>query len=244
MGTFSPAQIVLPMKCGDTIDVLFSPAWGIYDTSFGIIGVDVTAIYEMMEMAEAEHYANLDREIHALGETIRIENIFVHSETWWSTGDHRVSVLPEDVNQTLKDAEEDFDYEEWINSKQYQKSLEEFNFHKLMSCEKEHPSSLWSGECTGDKGLLTTSQDKSCVLYETLFKDRFKVDAIIRTEFPKGNRGYAKASSSFGDIYIPNRFKGYIGQPGAPQQMTVALQDVGNSSRKGNGFRFTCIYNH
>jgi len=236
-------QFDIPMWCGDSISFFSLSDWEVYDTDFGIIGSDVHAIYTMMEMAEEEHYANLDRQIETLSGVICVENIFCHSGNWWSTQDQCVSVLPEDVTQTLKDAEEDFDYEAWINSNQYQKSLEAFNFHKLLACEKEHAESPWVGECTGDKGLLTTSQDKSCVLYETLFKDRFKVNAIVRTEFTNGN-GYAKASSPYGDIYIPNRFKGYIGQRGTPTNMTVALQDVGTGDKKANGFRLTCIYNH
>ena len=84
---------------------------------------------------------------------------------------------------------------------------------------------------------------EKCVLYNTFLKDRYKVDAVVRTEFPNqwGSKGYAKASSPFGDIYIPNKFNGYIGQPGSPQQMTVALQDVGGNGRNGNGYRWTCI---
>ena len=235
-------QFAIQMCDGDYISFCSPSDWDVHDTDFGIIGSDVQSIHEMMGMAESEHYANLDREIMKLSETIRIENIFVHSGTWWSTQDHYVSVLPEDVYQTLKDAEEDFEYESWINSKQYLKSLEEFNFHKLLACEKNDSSSPWVGECTGDKGLLTTSQDKSCVLYETLFKDRFRVDAVIRTGF---SNGYAKASSPYGDIYIPNRFKGYIGKPGTPTNMTVALQDIGDGKgKKSNAFRFTAIYTH
>ena len=230
------------MWCGDSISFCSLSDWEVYDTDFGIIGSDVHAIYTMMEMAEEEHYANLDRQIETLSETIRIENIFCHPGKWWSTHEQCVSVLPEDVTQTLKDAEEDFDYEAWINSKQYQKSLEEFNLHKLLACEKEHKGSLWVGEYTGSRNNCLW-YGESCVLYETLFKDRFKVNAIVKTEFTNGN-GYAKASSPYGDIYIPNRFKGYIGQRGTPINMTVALQDVGDSGRKGNGFRFTCIYNH
>jgi len=234
-------QFAIQMCDGDYISFCSPSDWDVHDTDFGIIGSDVQSIYEMMGAAESEHYANLDKEIMKLSETIRIENIFVHSGTWWSTQDHCVSVLPEDVYLTLKDAEEDFEYEKWVNCKQYLKSLEEFNFHTLVACEKNDSSSPWVGECTGDKGLLTTSQDKSCVLYETFFKDRFRVDAVIRKGF---SNGYAKASSPYGDIYIPNRFNGYIGQPGTPTNMTVALQDIGASGKKGNTFRFTCIYIH
>ena len=167
---------------------------------------------------------------------------------------------PWSIRDALDDAEEDADYEEWINSKQYVKSLEAYNYHKLLAFEKGQ-SPHWAGECTGDHATTTvitsegpTAQARSdtrvpterCVLYNTFLKDRYKVDAVIRTEFPNqcGNKGYAKASSPFGDVYIPNRFNGYIGQPGSPQQMTVALQDVGGAGRKANGFRWTCIYTH
>ena len=237
-------QFAIQMCDGDYISFCSPSDWDVHDTDFGIIGSDVQSIYEMMGAAESEHYANLDKEIMKLSETIRIENIFVHSGTWWSTQDHCVSVLPEDVYLTLKGAEEDFEYEKWVNSKQYLKSLEEYNFHTLVACEKNDSSSPWVGECTGDKvlqALYPISGANPCVLYETFFKDRFRVDAVIRKGF---SNGYAKASSPYGDIYIPNRFNGYIGQPGTPTNMTVALQDIGASDKKGNTFRFTCIYIH
>ena len=143
------------------------------------------------------------------------------------------------ISEALDQAEEDFEYEKWINSKQYVKALEAYNCHKLLAFEKGQ-SPHWAGECTRDHATTTvitsegvarsntTVPTERCVLYNTYLKDRYKVDAVIRTEFPNqwGNKGYAKASSSFGEIYIPNRFKGYIGSLGHLSD-DVALQDVG-----------------
>lgn len=236
-------------------------------------GDDVQIIREMMDAAEADRNRELDRKIRILGGALEGMDHCENSD-WYARTDSWTRIVPSDgekrewpphrvwahfmlwplnhfdqgdeIEEVLRAAEEDSDYEKWINSKQYVKSLEEYNFHKLLSFKDKSPN--WVGECTEDSATTQAidGNPRGTILYNTLFKDRFKVNAIIRTEFPnqRGNVGYAKASSSFGDIYIPGKFFGYIGQPGSPQAMTVALQDVGGNGKKGNGFRWTCIYTH
>ena len=244
--------------------------WNVYRDVGGRIthGSDVPIIKAMMDAAEEERNKELDRKIRIIGEALDAMNHcedtkwYKRSDSWSRTlpgaedekewSQHRVWAhfmlwplnYPEqgdEIEEVLAAAEEDFDYEQWINSKQYVNSVEDWNRHKLLSADKAH-SSQWVGECTGDH----VNGRGGCVFYNTFLLDRFKLDAIIRTEFPNqwGNTGYAKASSDYGDIYIPSRFCGYIGQPGTPVTMTVALQDVGGGGRKANGFRWTCIYIH
>ena len=279
-------QFHLPMPDGDSVLSFVGPTpeWDIYKSRFGNFhdGEDIDIIYEMMDAAEEEHNKELDRKIRILGEALEaLDKIKRCDAPWYARRDswtrtlpggedegewplHRVfahfmlNPLDSEVSLALEKAEEDFEYESWVNSKQYVKSLEEYNMHKLLAFEKGQ-SPHWTGECTGDMAVSTviTSEGsvarsdtrvptERCVLYNTFLKDRYKVDTVVRTHFPdgKGKKGYAKASSPFGDIYIPNKFNGYIGQPGSPQLMTVALQDVGSGDRKGNGFRWTCIYTH
>jgi len=238
-------------------------------------GSDVPIIKAMMDAAEDERNKELDRKIRIIGEALDAMNQCEYTE-WYRRSDswndpervlpcnpsdkdgsewplHRVwahlMLWPldhfdqgDEIVEALQCAEEDYHYEQWINSKQYVKSLEAHNYHKLLAFEKGQ-SPHWVGECTEDKA--TTTPEK-CVLYNTFLKDRFMLDAVVRTEFPNqwGNKGYAKASSPYGDIYIPNKFNGYIKQPGYTITLTVALQDVGGGGRKGNGFRWTCIYIH
>lgn len=253
-----------------------------------------------MQEVEEERNKELDRKIRILGEAIyAMDNISQFKNTkWFGRADPWTRLYPgpsEDdewpeyrtfaafmlwpmegeILETLDQVEEDRDYEAWINSKQYVKALEAYNYHNLLALEKGQ-SPNWVGECTGDNATTTgiTSDTvarsntqvptENCVLYNTFLKDRFRIDAVVQTEFPTPtvvpaptppaaagpvspsgeNKGYAKASSPYGDIYIPNKFKGYIGQPGNPITLTVALQDVGGSGRKANGYRFTCIYIH
>lgn len=247
-------------------------------------GSDVPIIKEMMDAVEEEHNKELDRKIRIIGEALDAIN---HCEDtkWYKRSDSWTRTLPgaededewplhrvwahfmlwplnyseqgDEIEDVLQQAEEDFDYEKWTTSKQYVKSLEENNRHKLLAYEKGQ-SPQWAGECTGDHATTTVITAEGCarsdtrvptercVLYNTFLKDRYRVDATIRTDFPEqwGSKGYAKASSAFGDIYIPEKFRGYIGQPGSPQLMTVALQDVGGAGKRGNGFRWTCIYTH
>ena len=237
------------------------------DGVFTMNGEDTAIIDELTKAVEEERNKELDRKIRIIGEVI--DAMDHYDDSWYRRSDSWSHLLPldegedewplhrvwahfmlwpledDEVTQVLQAAEEDFEYESWVNSKQYNKSLEAYNRHKLLAFEKgEAPN--WAGECTGDFAMATKSHGKSCVLYQTSLKERYIVQAVIQTEFPedRGNKGYAKASSVYGDIYIPHRFKGYIGQPGSPQLMTIALQDVGDGNRKGNGFRWTCIYTH
>lgn len=238
-----------------------------------VYGSDVSIIREMMDAIEEDHNKELDWKIRIIGEAIEG---FQHCENseWYARTDKWVRLAPSDgekrewpphrvwahfmlwplshfeqgdeIEEVLRAAEEDFEYEKWINSKQYIKKLEEYNFHKLLAFVEKYSSPHWVGECTEDSVSSDNLWASRSPLYNTYLKDRYRVDTVIRTEFPNqwGKKGYAKASSAFGDIYIPSKFLGYIGQPGSPQQMTIALQDVGGGGKKGNGFHWTCIYTH
>ena len=281
---FTPDKFNIPTSDGDIIEFTgaFSE-WDIFrDVEGRLYGADVSIIQEMMEAVEEERNKELKRKTRIIGEALdALTNFseFKHTK-WFGRGDSWTRTYPGpnndpewpeyrtfahfmlwplegEIPEALDQAEEDVEYEKWINSKHYVKSLEEYNRHKLLAYEKGQ-SPHWAGECTGDHATATVITAEGCarsdtrvptercILYNTFLKDRYKVDAVIRTEFPNqwGKKGYAKASSPFGDIYIPNKFNGYIGQPGSPQQMTVALQDVGGNGRNGNGYRWTCIYTH
>ena len=233
-GVFQTFRKEDPVYWGGETEIELSLVPGGWLTDCGVFNLDEDdwMIDELMVAVEEEHNKGLDLAINQAEEDYQ-DSLVVFPEE------------DDEVFDVLREADEDFEYEEWLNSKQYNKSLEEYNRHKLLAYEKGY-SPNWAGECTGDFARTTKSQGKSCVLYQTSLKDRFVVDAVIQTEFPqdRGNKAYAKASSSYGDIYIPYRFYGYIGHPGSPQRMTVALQDVGDGNRKANGFRWTCIYTH
>ena len=281
----TPDRFEIPTSDGDIIE--FTGAFSDWDLfrDFGghsVHGSDVSIIQEMMDVVEEERNKELKRKTRIIGEALDALNNFSEFKNakWFGRGDSWTQLYPGlsgegdwpkyrtwahfmlwplegVIPEALDQAEEDRDYEAWLTSKQYVKSLEEYNRHKLLALE-EKPSTIWVGACTEDKAVTTiitsnavarsdtNAPTERCVLYNTFLKDRFKVDAVVRTEFPNqwGSKGYAKASSPFGDIYIPDRFNGYIGQPGSPQQMTIALQDVGGVGRNGNGYRWTCIYTH
>lgn len=268
---FTPDQFNIRTSDGEFIE--FTGAFSEWelarlDNGRIVSGADEPIIKAMMDAAEEERNKELDRQIRIIGEALEAMS---HCEDtkWYRRSDSWSRTLPgaeaekewpqhrvwahfmlwplnyheqgDEIEEVLAAAEEDFDYEQWINSKQYVKSVEDYNRHKLLATPKLD-SPKWVGECTGD---IANIQGRS-VFYSTFLLDRFILDAIIRTEFPNqwGNTGYAKASSDYGDIYVPSRFCGYIGQPGTQVIMTVALQDVGGDGRKANGFRWTCIYIH
>jgi hypothetical protein len=236
-------------------------------------GDDFAIILEMFEAAEEERNKELDRKIRIIGEALEAMNQCEYTE-WYRRSDswndpervlpcnpsdkdgsefplHRVwahlMLWPldhfdqgDEIVEALQCAEEDYHYEQWINSKQYVKSLEEYNRHKLLACDCSNRQ--WVGKYTEEN----TFSAGNTFLRTSYLLDRYKMNSVVRNPFPDqwGNHGYAVASSDYGDIYIPNKFNGYVGQPGSPVTMTVALQDVGGGGRKGNGFRWTCIYIH
>lgn len=85
---------------------------------------------------------------------------------------------------------------------------------------------------------------RHCQIGNTYLKYRCKIKATVSTHHPLESKGYAKATSNFGDIYIPEKFRNFIPPIGENVTITAALQDVGDSTRKGNSFRWTAIYIH
>ena len=139
------------------------------------------------------------------------------------------------IAEVLGKAEEDADYEEWVNSKQYQESLKEYNMHKLLAWNKdfegEHPK--WSGEY------------ESCDLYNSYIKERYRVEVDVTWIVPMLGSFYAYGSSPYGDVYIPQKTAEYLKNDCALYEMDVALQDVeGARGKKPNSFRWTCVYLH
>ena len=210
---------------------------------------DTEIIYELMDAVEEEWEDNLDREIEKLSETMRIENIFVHSENLWSAQDHCLEVVDDEVSQILKDAEEDFDYEEWINSKQYKDSLQEYNKHKLLAWNKEldeeHPK--WSGEYKelhqlGPLRSIRLGLNTDCELLNSYIKERYRVEVYVYDLCIK-NTYYAKGSTPYGDVYIPNKIANYLKDYHGLYEMDIALQAPRRGTR-ANSFPWTCVYIH
>jgi len=147
-----------------------------------------------------------------------------------------------EIAEVLEKAEEDADYEEWINSKQYVKSLEEYNMHKLLawnkvrSCqEEEHPK--WSGEYKE----LVQPYHPTTELYNSYIKERYRVEVDVTIVLTDND--YAKGTTPYGDVYIPRKIAAYLKDDEGLYEMDIALQDVeGAPGKKPNAFRWTCVY--
>ncbi len=92
--------------------------------------------------------------------------------------------------------------------------------------------------------VRTTENSTYCQIGNIYLKYRCKIKATVSTHHPLESKGYAKARSNLGDIYIPEKFRNFIPPIGENVTITAALQDVGDSTRKGNSFRWTAIYIH
>jgi hypothetical protein len=123
------------------------------------------------------------------------------------------------IKEALHQFEEDFDYEE---------SLRVLNFHSLLATPPENRPG-WCGD----------------IKSATLLKERYRWTAKIIHEFPSDRKGYALASTTYGKVYIPEKFRGYIPEVGIELDLTVALQDIQpRTNGKVSTFRFTAIYIH
>ena len=235
-------------------------------------GEDLAIISELMEAAEQENDKELDRKIRILGEALDSLNHcedtkwYKRSDSWTRTlpGEedesewplHRVwahfmlwplnySEQGDEIEEVLQAAEEDFDYEEWLNSKQYVKSLQKYNLHKLLAWDKveyieEHPK--WSGEY---KRLEQSGGYDSPELYNSYIKERYRVEVYVHTLNWAQDRHYAYGSTPYGDVYIPEKITNYLKDFCGIYEMDIALQDVeGAPGKKPNSFRWTCVYLH
>jgi hypothetical protein len=155
------------------------------------------------------------------------------------------SRIPHDVEEALNQFEMDFDFEQF---------KKESAFHHLLAFSidngntahtENHP--LWCGEFTDYSGCPISIVEHGCDFdyYPEIFtKDRFKFPVKIISHPPPNKGGFARGTSEYGDIYIPKKFYNHLPQIGVSKEMTVALQDVGDSERKGNSLRWTAIYMH
>ena len=243
----------------------FAPSLSDGETVFS--GEDVAIISELMEAAEKENDKELDRKIRILGEALEgLDKVKSCNAPWYARSDSWTRTLPggedegewpkhrvwahfmlwpleDEISRVLEMAEEDADYEAWLTSKQYIKSLQKYNLHKLLAWDKEseeeHPK--WSGECAGD---IATNVNRT-ILYDTLFKERYRVEVDVHTLNWANGKYYASGTTPYGDVYIPQKIANYLKDHCGLYEMDIALQDVeGAPGKKPNSFRWTCVYLH
>jgi hypothetical protein len=136
------------------------------------------------------------------------------------------------IKEALQQFEEDFDYEESLVQEKLKNT--EVNFHRLLATPPEDRTG-WCGESSYQEPHGSGS----------LIKERYRFEAKVVHDFPSSRQGYALAETVYGKIYIPEKFRGYVGPVGSTIDVTVALQDVSpKANGKTNSFRFSAIYLH
>lgn len=241
------------------LEITLIPSKGVTDINhFSEEGIQ--NFKEMLYEIDEEYRRTLLSEMDSI--TTQLESIRIRDELIWQ--DNAIAIragrqpslwftldcdyglpAPWDIRDALDDAEEDADYEEWINSKQYVKSLEEYNRHKLLAWDKEsqgeHPK--WSGEY---KDLRQWGSLSDTDLYNSYIKERYRVEVNVHTlNWGQGGSYYAFGSTPYGDVYIPQKITEYLKDFCGIYEMDIALQDVeGPPGKKPNSFRWTCVYLH
>lgn len=243
------------------LEITLIPSQQVTDINhFSVEGIN--AFKEMLYEIDEEYRRGLLSEMDSITtqlECIRIRGELIWQDNggagwggrqpslWFTLGCEYGLPAPWDIRDSLDDSEEDADYEEWINSKQYVKSLEEYNRHKLLAWEKEtgrkHPK--WVGHATGLElqhcgGLSDTE------LLNFYIKERYRVEVNVHTlNWGHGGSYYAFGSTPYGDVYIPQKITEYLKDNCGIYEMDIALQDVeGAPGKKPNSFRWTCVYLH
>jgi len=146
--------------------------------------------------------------------------------------------MPWHIASALNQFEEDWEYEQWINSREYIDSLKGYNHHRLLAWDRGEDHPQWVGESVEEE---RQPYNKLGSIWR---RERYRMDVEIITHHPRDKKGYAKGTTPYGDVYIPFKFWKYLPSIGDTTEMTIALQDVGDKGRKGNGFRWTAIYQH
>jgi hypothetical protein len=240
------------------LEITLIPSRGVTDINH--ISVEgIAAFKEMLYEIDEEYRCDLLSEMESI--TTQLEWIRNRDERIWQ--DNAIAIraarqpslwyrrggggvpVPWDIRCALDEAEEDADYEEWINSKQYVKSLEEYNRHKLLAWDKEpqgeHPK--WSGEY---KEIQQWGSNSDTNLLNAYLKERYRVEVYVHTlNWGQGGSYYAFGSTPYGDVYIPQKIAEYLKDFCGIYEMDIALQDVqGAPGKKPNSFRWTCVYLH
>jgi len=228
---------------------------------------------EILLAAEQDHHAELDRKIRILEETMQGMDHY-EDKKWYTRGDpwsnpgvdvvvvvdgesqwpkHRVWAhlmlwpLDNSIVKVLENSEQDWDYEEFINSKEYQKSLKDYNLHRLLAWEKFSHDNFqhlkWSGQGTESDGEIDGIH---YYIRDALLKERYRFDVDVtwvsnRSDLTPVFRG----TTPYGDVYIPNKVAKWIKEGSGCYEMDIALQDVeGAPGKKPNSFRWTCVHVH
>ena len=113
--------------------------------------------------------------------------------------------------------------------------------------DEDHPK--WSGEYTilehratgvAAYWIYPTKYD----LFNLYIKERYRVEVYVYALCLEDTY-YAKGSTPYGDVYIPNKIANYLKDYFGLYEMDIALQDVEGSEGKGpNTFPWTCVYLH
>jgi hypothetical protein len=155
--------------------------------------------------------------------------------------------LDDSIAAFLDNTEQDRDYEEWINSKEYQKSLKDYNLHRLLAWEKfsednrQHPR--WSGQGESSDGEINGIH---YYILDALLKERYRLDVDVNwyINYPDSTPVF-RGTTPYGDVYIPHKFAKWIKEGPGCYAMEIALQDVeGAPGKKPNSFRWTCVHVH
>jgi len=180
------------------------------------------------------------------------------------------SRVPWDIEQELIKFDEDFEYESWFTNSEplpsgrgdncslipHSKAIQGINMHRLLSYDVRNRTAdsspygiAWAGSYEEVNVRCGIHARAACgpapaTLGELHLRDRFTTRLVIKTKHPEGKKAYAKGACDWGDIYIPETFRGKIPEIGENSMMTIALQDVGGNGKKVNAFRWTAIYNH
>tara|TARA_Y100000389_G_scaffold72868_1_gene69591 strand:- start:198 stop:1028 length:831 start_codon:yes stop_codon:yes gene_type:complete len=241
------------------LEITLIPSRGVTDINH-ISEEGIAAFKEMLYEADEDYRRKIQSEMNST--FTLLESIRIRSESIWQ--DNALAVggpqpplwfeqdckyglpVPWAIRIALEEAEEDADYEEWINSKQYVKSLEEYNRHKLLAWDKEsHRHPKWVGHATGLE-LQHCGGFSDTELFNSYIKERYRVEVNVdELHWGHGNSYYAIGRTPYGDVYIPQKITEYLKDFCGLYEMDIALQDVeGAPGKKPNAFRWTGVYLH
>ena len=147
--------------------------------------------------------------------------------------------LPPELLKHLEFCE---DYEDSLHLERVKNA--ELNLHRYLAVDHEGRGQTKNIQEEMRWELPTIPAAGAVYIGSILCRDRITDEVEILNEFPSDRRGYALGVSTYGKVYIPEKFRGYIPKAGETMKATIALGDVSLHNGRPKMCRFNLVFIH
>ena len=147
--------------------------------------------------------------------------------------------LPQELLKHLEFCE---DYEDSLHLERVKNA--EINLHRYLSVNHTERKGVTSAKEEMRWELPTIPAAGAVYIGSLLLKERITDEVEILNGFPTEHRGYALGVSTYGKVYIPEKFRRYIPEVGGTMKATMALGDIHLHNGRPKMCRLNLIFIH